>query len=167
MAKRTRTGKVAPEDHHPSWIDAGVSVLPEVVVEEPPNAAMEAFEQIADICGCRTWDYPGQLVRDVRALADERDGLRLQLDLLRDEARQLQIERDSLRKELEPKTPPNVGSQVLEAIRKNPDISPAALVEGLVVPGGHPRSRLRSELLNLICEDKVVFTMERTLRIKE
>ena len=48
-----------------------------------PDAFTQAGDEIARICGCPTWEYPGQLVRDVRALADERDALRLERDSLR------------------------------------------------------------------------------------
>lgn len=34
------------------------------------DAATEAFDAIAKACGCPEWDYPGQLVRDVEALAE-------------------------------------------------------------------------------------------------
>lgn len=37
---------------------------------------MDAFNEIARLCGCPEWDYPGQLVRDVAKLAAERDQLR-------------------------------------------------------------------------------------------
>jgi rubrerythrin len=34
------------------------------------SAAVDAFNAIAALLGCPEWDYPGQLVRDVRALKD-------------------------------------------------------------------------------------------------
>jgi outer membrane murein-binding lipoprotein Lpp len=40
------------------------------------NAAVNALNAIASICGCPDWDYPGQLVRDVEALRTERDSAR-------------------------------------------------------------------------------------------
>lgn len=43
-----------------------------------------AFDKIAALCGCPKWDYPGQLVRDVEQLKDERDRLRAQLGEMED-----------------------------------------------------------------------------------
>lgn len=37
------------------------------------GAAAQAFDDIAKLCGCPHWDYPGQLVRDVETLIQERD----------------------------------------------------------------------------------------------
>ena len=40
------------------------------------NAAEEALDAIAEICGCPHWEYPGQVVRDVkslRALTEKQD----------------------------------------------------------------------------------------------
>jgi hypothetical protein len=34
------------------------------------SAADDAFNAIAALCGCSSWDYPGQLVRDVARLKD-------------------------------------------------------------------------------------------------
>lgn len=55
-------------------LDAEVGSL----LNEPPakDAATEAFDAIAKLCGCPEWDYPGQLVRDVERLARERDEAR-------------------------------------------------------------------------------------------
>lgn len=41
--------------------------------EEDDPAVVKAFDKIAEACGCEEWDYPGQLVRDVEALAEDRD----------------------------------------------------------------------------------------------
>jgi hypothetical protein len=41
--------------------------------EEDDPAVVKAFDQIAEACGCEEWEYPGQLVRDVEALAEDRD----------------------------------------------------------------------------------------------
>jgi hypothetical protein len=35
------------------------------------GAANDAFSAIAELCGCKQWDYPGQLVRDVERLKAE------------------------------------------------------------------------------------------------
>lgn len=40
------------------------------------DAATAALDAIAKLCGCPQWDYPGQVERDVGALAAERDALR-------------------------------------------------------------------------------------------
>lgn len=45
------------------------------------DAAIVALNKIAAACGCPQWDYPGQVVRDVLALAKERDELRMRCDL--------------------------------------------------------------------------------------
>lgn len=42
------------------------------------NAAMVALDSIADVCGCPHWEYPGQVVRDVIALAGELHKRRVQ-----------------------------------------------------------------------------------------
>lgn len=41
------------------------------------DAATLAFNDIAALCGCPDWDYPGQIVRDVEALVREREVARL------------------------------------------------------------------------------------------
>lgn len=43
------------------------------------DAALGALDKIATICGCPSWDYPGQVVRDVQQLQGERDAARLAL----------------------------------------------------------------------------------------
>lgn len=55
--------------------DAELTLAHERIAEHG-NAATEAFDAIAAACGCPHWDYPGQVVRDVQALAAERDALR-------------------------------------------------------------------------------------------
>jgi hypothetical protein len=37
------------------------------------DAATKAFDAIAELCGCKEWDYPGQVVRDVESLKRELD----------------------------------------------------------------------------------------------
>jgi len=39
----------------------------------PSDAATEAFDAIAKLCGCPEWQYPGQLVRDVAAVVAAHD----------------------------------------------------------------------------------------------
>jgi hypothetical protein len=39
----------------------------------------ERLDRLATICGCPEWDYPGQIVRDVEAVAKERNRLRAAL----------------------------------------------------------------------------------------
>ncbi len=43
------------------------------------NAAMNALDAIAKLCGCAEWDYGGQVVRDVIAVVGERDTARADL----------------------------------------------------------------------------------------
>ena len=43
---------------------------------EASDASTNAFDAIAVLCGCPTWEYPGQIVRDVEALVKERDEAR-------------------------------------------------------------------------------------------
>jgi hypothetical protein len=40
------------------------------VLEADVAASNAVFDEIAKICGCAQWDYPGQIVRDVRSLAE-------------------------------------------------------------------------------------------------
>lgn len=40
------------------------------------SAGEKAFDDIAALCGCPEWDYPGQLVRDVEALVASRQAMR-------------------------------------------------------------------------------------------
>lgn len=42
-------------------------------LEDKGCAATEAFDAIAETCGCKDWEYPGQIVRDVEGLKKERD----------------------------------------------------------------------------------------------
>jgi len=48
------------------------------VNDKQKDASEIALDQIAKLCGCPEWDYPGQVVRDVecalRALNDLREG---------------------------------------------------------------------------------------------
>jgi hypothetical protein len=44
------------------------------------SAAKDALDTIAEVCGCPGWDYPLQLVRDVKALAKEKDELLTSLE---------------------------------------------------------------------------------------
>jgi hypothetical protein len=39
--------------------------------DEGQDAATLAFDEIAKLCGCPDWDYPGQLVRDVARLVKD------------------------------------------------------------------------------------------------
>ena len=47
------------------------------------SAAVEALNAIASLCGCSEWDYPGQIVRDVRAVCDARQALEAEIPELR------------------------------------------------------------------------------------
>ena len=39
------------------------------------DASTPAFDEIAKLCGCPEWEYPGQVVRDVERVVKERDDL--------------------------------------------------------------------------------------------
>jgi hypothetical protein len=55
----------------------------------PESASQQAFDAIAADCGCAHWEYPGQIVRDVRAVIAERDSLRAELDAAKAEGEAL------------------------------------------------------------------------------
>lgn len=63
----------------PGLADALVEILqarPEVAAEvmrRVGDAATDALDQIAALCGCAQWDYPGQVVRDVAALVEQHE----------------------------------------------------------------------------------------------
>jgi len=40
------------------------------LLRDAPDAASDALDAIAKLCGCPKWDYPGQVVRDVEKLTD-------------------------------------------------------------------------------------------------
>lgn len=48
------------------------------------DAATDAFGTIAELCGCPSWDYPGQVVRDVERLRSERDEARAAVVAMRE-----------------------------------------------------------------------------------
>jgi len=50
------------------WGGTGV-----MVKTDSRDAATIAFDEIVKICDVPTWDYPGQVIRDVRMLRDQRD----------------------------------------------------------------------------------------------
>ncbi len=43
------------------------------------DASTPAFDEIARLCGCPHWDYPGQVVNDVERVVKARDGLRTEM----------------------------------------------------------------------------------------
>ena len=43
--------------------------------DAPKDAAEKALDDIAALCGCPEWEYPGQVVRDVQAAVDAREAL--------------------------------------------------------------------------------------------
>ena len=47
------------------------------------NAATEALDAIAKLCGCPTWEYPGQVVRDVEGLLKVATAARNYIDTMR------------------------------------------------------------------------------------
>lgn len=48
----------------------------EEIKTDSRDAATIAFDEIVKICDVPTWDYPGQVIRDVRMLKDQRDDSR-------------------------------------------------------------------------------------------
>ena len=52
------------------------AVTPDEAARDVSDAATLAFDEIAAACGCPSWEYPGQVVRDVLGLAGERDALK-------------------------------------------------------------------------------------------
>jgi len=50
---------------------------------EKDNAAVDALDAIVQLCGQGGWEYPGQVVRDVAALVEERDTARKRSHLRR------------------------------------------------------------------------------------
>ena len=44
------------------------------------SAGEDALEEINKVCGCKNWEYPGQLVRDVRLLKEKADALASKLE---------------------------------------------------------------------------------------
>lgn len=61
------------------WSEA----LPPLRLAEEKSAAEEALDEIANACGCPEWDYPGQTVRDVTALASRERKMRAILEVPR------------------------------------------------------------------------------------
>lgn len=57
----------------PPWHQCRTS---ETVVQSPAETALD---NIAELCGCPEWDYPGQVVNDVRALKEGTAGGALRL----------------------------------------------------------------------------------------
>lgn len=73
----------------------------EIAVDAYKTASEPAFDEIAKLCGCPQWDYPGQLIRDVQNVVQERDNLRGDLDDARAKLRREQDARAELRLELD------------------------------------------------------------------
>lgn len=102
-----------------------------------PTALDEAADEIARICGCPTWDYPGQLIRDVRALADERDALRLERDLA---VRAQKDDRDALLRPTPDSVwpPSEVAHEVAERLHHAGDYDGAAVAAAYAHLLAHP-----------------------------
>lgn len=52
-----------------------ISELEEKTARLRSDAAQKALDDIAKLCGCERWEYPGQVVRDVEQAVAERDEL--------------------------------------------------------------------------------------------
>jgi len=48
------------------FVNATLGVPHDEQLDLEPNAAVDALNAIAELCGVKEWDYPGQVVRDVR-----------------------------------------------------------------------------------------------------
>lgn len=60
---------------NPREIDRLLNVTIRRPVREPKCAAEETLDEIATLCGCPEWDYPGQVIRDVKSVAEQRTAL--------------------------------------------------------------------------------------------
>lgn len=47
----------------------------ELCLDAHEDASTPAFDEIAALCGCPEWEYPGQVIRDVKAVVEQRDKL--------------------------------------------------------------------------------------------
>lgn len=69
--------------HLARQINGGARPVP----TKPKTAAEEALDEIAALCGCPEWEYPGQVIRDVRLLRERLEAVigksaeRLALDM--------------------------------------------------------------------------------------
>lgn len=43
----------------------------EALYKDRRDAATQAFDAIAELCGCKEWEYPGQVVRDVETALEK------------------------------------------------------------------------------------------------
>lgn len=69
------------------------------MLTEPENgdAAEQALDAIAALCGCKTWEYPGQVVRDVEAVVRQLHSCMEELSSAEKGAAQWKRECDTLR----------------------------------------------------------------------
>lgn len=49
-------------------------------ISDPDGATNNAFDAIAKACGCETWEYPGQVVRDVQLVVDALNAIAKRFD---------------------------------------------------------------------------------------
>lgn len=68
-------------DGTPRTVEGIVSAVADVVLKLDchEDASTPAFDEIAALCGCPEWEYPGQVIRDVQHVVRERDGLKVEL----------------------------------------------------------------------------------------
>lgn len=97
------------------------------MLEDKDDAATTAFNAIAAACGCAHWYYPGQVVRDVRAVIKERDEavalistLRAEFEAYKSDAASEAKEADRLRARLAAPLPDEVEAALREVRREWP-----------------------------------------------
>lgn len=83
-------------DGTPRTVEGIVSAVADVVLRLDchEDASTPAFDEIAALCGCPEWEYPGQVIRDVEHVVRERDGLKTEL-------RDVMVARDHLAAKLQ------------------------------------------------------------------
>lgn len=71
-------------DNTPRTVEAIVDEVARVylALDAHEDASTPAFDEIAKLCGCPEWEYPGQVVRDVMHVIAERDRLTVRRDEL-------------------------------------------------------------------------------------
>jgi hypothetical protein len=54
------------------FVNATLGVPYNEQLDLEPNAAVDALNAIAELCGVKEWDYPGQVVRDVKLMKESK-----------------------------------------------------------------------------------------------
>lgn len=68
----------------------------QLIADAHEDASTPAFDEIAKLCGCPTWEYPGQVIRDVQLVVRERDRLTIELGASKAAVARLEAERYEL-----------------------------------------------------------------------